>query len=73
MKSSFASFSALLAILAIACSQAHSSEASSPLSDLIAGPLLDSKGKEVDKKVLEGKTVGLSNYLAKISSHCSIH
>ena len=39
-----------LAILAIACSQAHSSEASSPLSDLIAGPLLDSKGKEVDKK-----------------------
>ena len=59
MKSSFASFSALLAILAIVCSQAHSSEASSPLSDLVSGPLLDSNGKEVDKKVLEGKTVGL--------------
>ena len=59
MKKTLIKSIALLALFSISSSVGHSSESSTALNDLISGPLLDAKGKEVDKKVLEGKTVGL--------------
>ena len=59
MKTTLIKSLALLALFSISSSVGLSSESSTALNDLISGPLLDAKGKEVDKKVLQGKTVGL--------------
>jgi nucleoredoxin len=59
MKKNLIKSIAFLALFSISSSAGLSSESSTALNDLITGPLLDAKGKEVDKKVLEGKTVGL--------------
>jgi len=59
MKTTLLKSLAILALFGISSSVGLSSESSTALNDLISGPLLDAEGKEVDKKVLLGKTVGL--------------
>jgi len=49
----------LLSTILLGDSYAAKKKLSPELEDLFQGPLLDSKGKEVSKDVLAGKTIGL--------------